>query len=58
MPSGQGLKLSTLSISEERYERQRQRLENLKGKVSKINHAAVHQIVDKKECTVLECKKT
>lgn len=46
MPSGQGLKLSTLSISEERYERQRQRLENLKGKVSKINHAAVHQILD------------
>jgi hypothetical protein len=54
MIKGQGMKLSTMSISEERYERQWQRLEKLKDKVHKINQAA-EQIVDDKERTVLEC---
>jgi DNA-binding NarL/FixJ family response regulator len=54
MPKGKGLKLSTMSISEERYERQVKRLEKLKEKVHKINQAVL-TINDDKERTVLEC---
>lgn len=54
LPKGKGLNLSKMSIAEERFERQWQRLEKLKEKVEKINSAA-DQIVDEKERTVLEC---
>lgn len=51
MPKGQGTKST---VAEERYERQFQRVQKLKEKVKRINHAA-EQIVDEKERTVLEC---
>jgi hypothetical protein len=54
MPKGQGLKLSTMSISEKRFERQWQRFKKLEQKVERINQAA-DQITDDKERTVLEC---
>jgi hypothetical protein len=54
MPKGQGLRLSTMSISEKRFDRQWQRLKKLELKVEKINQAA-DQITDDKERTVLEC---
>jgi hypothetical protein len=54
MPQGQGLKLSTMSISEQRFDRQWRRLKKLEQKVEKINQAS-DQITDDKERTVLEC---
>jgi hypothetical protein len=54
MPQGQGLKLSTMSISEQRFDRQWQRLKKLEQKVERMNKAA-EQITDDKERTVLEC---
>jgi hypothetical protein len=54
LPKGQGLNIEKNSITEERFERQWQRLEKLKEKVKKIDSAA-QQIVDEKERTVLEC---
>ncbi|WP_342432630.1 hypothetical protein [Neobacillus sp. FSL H8-0543] len=54
MPQGQGLKLSSMSISEQRFDRQWQRLKKLEQKMERINHAA-NQITDDKERTVLEC---
>lgn len=54
MPSGKGLRLSTLTISEERYEKQIQRMKNLENKVRKINEFALN-LEDDKYRTVLEC---
>lgn len=54
LPKGQGLKLTQISITEDRFERQWQRLEKLKDKVKRID-AATSQIVDGVERTVLEC---
>jgi hypothetical protein len=54
MPKGQGLKLSTMSISEQRFDRQWQRLKKLEQKMERMNKAA-DQITDDKERTVLEC---
>jgi hypothetical protein len=54
LPRGKGLKLSTVSINEEKYDRQLKRLENLEEKARKINQA-LESIVDEKDRTVLEC---
>jgi hypothetical protein len=54
LPKGKGLKLSTMSICEEKYNRQVKRLENLEEKAMKINQA-LEAIEDDKERTVLEC---
>lgn len=54
LPKGQGLKLSTLSITEERYEKQIQRLKRLEAKVKMIEEAA-EKITDLKERAVIEC---
>ncbi|MBT2735152.1 hypothetical protein J7E66_10430 [Bacillus sp. ISL-7] len=55
MPRAQGTKPSTtLTISEEKYERQFKRLQGLEMKLRKINQA-VEQITDEKEKTVMEC---
>nr|WP_207146108.1 hypothetical protein [Brevibacillus brevis] len=54
MPSGKGLRLSTLTISEERYEKQIQRMKNLEDKVRKINEFALN-LEDDKFRTVTEC---
>jgi hypothetical protein len=54
LPRGKGLKLSTMSISEEKYERQLKRVAALEDKVRKINQAIL-QIEDEKERTVAEC---
>jgi hypothetical protein len=54
MPKGKGQKIAEMSISDERYERQWQRLEKLRGKVQKIERA-VENITNEKERTVLEC---
>jgi hypothetical protein len=54
LPKGKGLILSTMSISEEKYERQLKRVADLEDKVRKIN-LALEQITDEKEHTVLEC---
>nr|WP_285862117.1 hypothetical protein [Brevibacillus sp. MER 51] len=54
MPSGKGLRLSTLTISEERYEKQIQRMKNLEDKVRKINEFSLN-LEDDKYRTVMEC---
>jgi hypothetical protein len=54
LPRGKGLKLSTMSISEEKYERQIKRVASLEEKVRKINEA-IESLVDEKERTVMEC---
>ncbi len=54
MPKAQGMKLSTLSISEERYEKQLVRLSKLEEKVKKVNDAT-EKFKEGIEKTVLEC---
>lgn len=54
MPSGKGLRLSTLTIPEERYEKQIERLKNMENKVRQINDFAT-SLGDGKYRTVLEC---
>lgn len=54
MPSGKGLRLSTLTTSEERYEKQVERMKSLENKVRQINDFAIG-LGDSKHRTVLEC---
>lgn len=54
MPSGKGLRLSSLTIPEERYEKQIERLKNLEDKVRQINDFA-SSLGNSKHRTVLEC---
>jgi FixJ family two-component response regulator len=55
MPKAQGTKPTiALSISEDKFERQFKRKENLEEKVRKIEQA-LEQIEDERERTVLEC---
>ncbi|WP_289136370.1 hypothetical protein [uncultured Brevibacillus sp.] len=54
MPSGKGLRLSTMTIPEERYEKKLERKKNLENKVRQINDFAI-SLGDSKHRTVLEC---
>lgn len=54
MPSGKGLRLSTLTTTEERYEKQVERMKSLENKVRQINDFAIG-LGDSKHRTVLEC---
>ncbi|MFI8714223.1 hypothetical protein [Brevibacillus brevis] len=54
MPSGKGLRLSTLTIPEERYEKRIERMKSLENKVRQINDFAI-ELGDSKHRTVLEC---
>ncbi|TQR33983.1 hypothetical protein [Brevibacillus brevis] len=54
MPSGKGLRLSTLTIPEERYEKRIERMQSLEDKVRQINDFAIG-LSDSKYRTVLEC---
>jgi hypothetical protein len=54
LPKAKGTKPSTMTISEEKYERQIKRVAALEEKVRKINQA-VELLVDEKERTVMEC---
>ncbi|TQK74529.1 hypothetical protein FB479_101125 [Brevibacillus sp. AG162] len=54
MPSGKGLRLSTLTIPEERYEKRIERMKSLEEKVRQINDFA-NNLEDNKYRTVLEC---
>ncbi|MGF9822578.1 hypothetical protein ABE430_20320 [Brevibacillus agri] len=54
MPSGKGLRLSTLTTTEERYEKQVERMKSLENKVRQINIFAI-SLGDSKHRTVLEC---
>lgn len=54
MPSGKGLRLSTLTATEERYEKQVERMKSLENKVRQINDFAIG-LGDSKHRTVLEC---
>lgn len=54
MPKGQGLKLSTMSVSEKQYERKLKRVEKLQEKINKIDRA-VEKITDGRQLAVLEC---
>ncbi|MGK5510492.1 hypothetical protein [Brevibacillus formosus] len=54
MPSGKGLRLSTLTLSEERYEKQIERMKSLEEKVRQINDFT-NNLEDNKYRTVLEC---
>ncbi|WP_078382352.1 hypothetical protein [Sutcliffiella halmapala] len=54
LPKAQGTKPSTMSVSEEKYDRQYKRLKALQEKIKKIDIAAA-KLTDQKESTVLEC---
>ncbi|HBZ80930.1 MULTISPECIES: hypothetical protein [Brevibacillus] len=54
MPSGKGLRLSTMTIPEERYEKQIERLKNLEDKLRQMNDFAI-SLGNSKHRTVLEC---
>ncbi|MGG4442331.1 hypothetical protein [Brevibacillus fortis] len=54
IPSGKGLRLSTLTIPEERYEKRIERMKSLENKVRQINEFAIN-LEDNKYRTVLEC---
>lgn len=54
MPSGKGLRLTTLNIPEERYEKRIERMKSLENKVRQINEFAIN-LEDNKYRTVLEC---
>nr|WP_255688729.1 hypothetical protein [Brevibacillus sp. AF8] len=54
MPSGKGLRLSTLTIPEERYEKRIERMKSFEEKVRQINDFA-NNLEDNKYRTVLEC---
>ncbi|WP_236841087.1 hypothetical protein [Brevibacillus formosus] len=54
MPSGKGLRLSTFTIPEERYEKRIERMKSLEEKVRQINDFA-NNLEDNKYRTVLEC---
>ncbi|MFP3389463.1 hypothetical protein [Brevibacillus sp. SIMBA_040] len=54
MPSGKGFRLSTITIPEERYEKQILRMKSLEHKVRQINEIAIG-LGDSKQRTVLEC---
>ncbi|WP_312118132.1 hypothetical protein [Brevibacillus reuszeri] len=54
MPSGKGLRLSTMTIPEERYEKKIERMKTLENKVRQINDFAIG-LGDSKHRTVLEC---
>ncbi|MDB5053294.1 MAG: hypothetical protein JWM44_1344 [Bacilli bacterium] len=54
MPKGQGKKLTSLTIDENKYERMVKRLEKLKKQALNINVAA-ESITDDKERTILDC---
>jgi len=54
LPRGKGAKPTTLSISEEKHERQIQRVKSLENKIRNIN-TALEDLTDEKERTVLEC---
>jgi hypothetical protein len=54
LPKAKGTKPSTMSMSEEKYERQLKRVAALEEKVRKINQA-LDLLMDEKERTVMEC---
>lgn len=54
LPKGKGKKVAYLSISEERYEKELQRMKRLEAKVKRIEEA-VEKITDEKERAVLSC---
>lgn len=54
MLSGKGLRLSTLTFPEERYEKRIERMKSLENKVRQINDFAI-ELGDSKHRTVLEC---
>ena len=54
LPKAQGTKPSTMSISEEKYDRQFKRIKSLEEKIRKINEF-IQNLTDEKERTVLEC---